>query len=63
MSILAIPLLFPLLASHKGQLMALVKDATAHPWADLLIEQPRHSVELSGREDSLFVSGEFFMFG
>jgi hypothetical protein len=42
--------------------MALVDDATAHPWVNLQIEQPQHCVELSGQEGSLLVSGEFVMF-
>jgi hypothetical protein len=42
--------------------MALVDDATAHPWADLSIQTPRHCVGLSGRENSLLVSGEFVLF-
>ena len=42
--------------------MALVDDATAHPWADLPIQKPRHCIELSRREDSSLVSGEFVLF-
>jgi hypothetical protein len=39
-----------------------VDDATAHLWADLSIQHPRHCVELSGQENSLLLSWEFVLF-